>query len=131
MKSPQKFVKIFYFLQSHLKFAIEMKFFSVFVLALATITAVAVADEVVHIFDGYEIHHHTVSAPAQESVYDFVGDARVINGSDAQEGQFPFVARVSIVRTNADGSTSGGSCTGSLITQHFGLSASHCVRKFI
>jgi secreted trypsin-like serine protease len=90
--------------------------------ALLLFAVAAVQAEIVGQFEGDDVHHYSLSIPADNSVYDFVRDTRVINGSDAQEGQFPFVARLSIVR-----GSSGSICSGSLISEHYGLSASHCV----
>lgn len=72
-------------------------------------------------------YHKFVEPASDLSIYNFERDARILNGSNAQPGQFPFTARVSIVRTNPDGSTSGGTCSGSLIRTNFAISASHCV----
>lgn len=49
--------------------------------------------------------------------------SRIFSGESAEDGQFPWVARLAI-RTSA---TNYISCTGSLISNLFLLSAGHCV----
>ncbi|XP_058457218.1 brachyurin-like [Malaya genurostris] len=59
------------------------------------------------------IHRRTMMAP----------DDRIVNGEEAQPGQFPY--QVAIVSFFQDGS--GGLCGGTILTQNFVLTAAHCV----
>lgn len=84
--------------------------------------------EIVGYFKEFEVHHYNLEGPSSDTIYDFDRDARIINGSDAQPGQFPFVARLSITRRNPETEVSSGTlCSGSLIHEQFALTASHCV----
>ncbi|KAG5668550.1 hypothetical protein PVAND_016488 [Polypedilum vanderplanki] len=92
------------------------------VVAILLLAIASASAEIIGHFEGHVVHHFKLQIPSDTSIYDFERDSRIINGSDAQIGQFPFVARLSIVRT-----TSGSTCSGSLISPQYGLSASHCV----
>lgn len=84
--------------------------------------------ELVGHYQDAEVHHFTLEGPSSDTIYDFEGESRIINGRNASLGQFPFIARLSITRRNPDtGVTSGTTCSGSLIHPNFGLTASHCV----
>lgn len=96
------------------------------VLFLLFVTAASA--EIVGRYKDYDVHHYTLEGPSSETIYDFDRDARIINGRNASDGQFPFIARLSITRRNPDtGASSGSTCSGSLIHEQFALTASHCV----
>jgi hypothetical protein len=105
---------------------VHFKMKALIVLLLVTVTALA---EEKRYFDGHEVVHKKLQPIQDTSIYNFDVMPSIINGSNASPGQFPFVARVSIIRTNADGSTSGGLCSGSLVRSNFALSAAHCVNS--
>lgn len=95
----------------------------ILLLFVATVSA-----EIIGNYKEYEVHHFTLEGPSSDTIYEFYGDARIINGSDASPGQFPFVARISVSRRDPNtGATSGSLCSGSLIHEQFALTASHCV----
>lgn len=90
--------------------------------------AAGVSSEIIGRFKDYDVHHFTLKEAFNDAIYDFDRESRIINGRNASLGQFPFVARLSITRRNPDtNSTSGTLCSGSLIHEHFALTASHCV----
>ncbi|XP_058457023.1 brachyurin-like [Malaya genurostris] len=59
------------------------------------------------------IHRGTMTAP----------DSRIVNGEEAQPGQFPYLALVVTFFENGNGAL----CGGSLLTQNFVMTAAHCV----
>jgi len=78
-------------------------------------------------------HHMVLDQIPDPSIYDYVWDNQldyagtenfILNGTNAALGQFPFVARVTIVR-----STGTGLCSGSIIQENLALTASHCVNS--
>lgn len=94
-------------------------------LILFLLASVAVAEKIGS-FKEFDVHHMSLDA-SSDAVFNYKffedeGESRILNGQNAEPGQFPFVARVSIVRA-----TGSGLCSGSLISTNFGVSASHCV----
>lgn len=99
--------------------------------ALILLAFVAVASATiapVMIRNGVATYNRKLQMVADTSIYDQAWEMDpenfILNGTDAQPGQFPYVARVTIVRT-----TGSGQCTGSLIASNFALTASHCVNS--
>ena len=68
--------------------------------------------------NGVETYNMKLQMVNDLTIYDEAWDNEfdnfILNGTDAQPGQFPHVARLTIVRT-----TGSGQCTGSLISTNF------------
>jgi len=102
---------------------IKMKIF----ILLALVAAASAGPTTVMIKDGVATYNMKLQMVSDTSIYERAWDdfvPTILNGTNAQPGQFPQVARVSIVR-----STGSGTCSGSLIATNFALTASHCVNS--
>lgn len=101
----------------------------VFILLALVAAAAAAGPTTVMIKNGVATYNMKLQMVSDLSIYDRAWDNDefdnfVLNGTDAQPGQFPHVARVTIVR-----STGTGQCSGSLISTNFAFTASHCVNS--
>lgn len=94
---------------------------------LALVAAAAAYPSPIMIKDGIATYNMKLQSVKDISIYERAWDnfePSILNGTNAQPGEFPHVARVSIVRT-----TGSGTCSGSLISTNFALTASHCVNS--
>jgi Trypsin len=98
------------------------------ILALAAVSSASMLPTLVNTKNRIATYNKKLTMVGDTSIYDRAWDSEpenfILNGTDAQPGQFPHVARVTIVRP-----TGTGQCSGSLIATNFALTASHCVNS--
>ncbi|KAG5682543.1 hypothetical protein PVAND_011890 [Polypedilum vanderplanki] len=78
--------------------------------------------------ESFSVRHQKLKIITNDEVFDvedeiFDRDRRLINANNATDGQFPYSARFSLLRT--DGRVTR--CSGSIISTNFVLSAGHCI----